>query len=448
MVMIARDEEQHVAECFASFWVHVDEVVLLDTGSRDDTIGAARRFAAQRDEPGKLIVGHFEWGDDFAAARAYADSLATGTWLLWCDLDDRVHGAHRLRDLAARAPAQLAGYVFDYRYLTDEHGNTVCRLRRERLVRAGHGQWHGRVHEAQEIDGQLAAVGPDVCEWRHRRVEQPTQRNLRILRAWARDEPDNPRVRSYLGTEELARGRPRRALAHLRASLRLDAGFDQERCQVRRKLSQALMALDRHDQAIDVALAAVRDCPSWPDSYLTLAEACYRTGDPAKAAHWARHTLALGVPDTALIVNPQDYVVAPRVVLAGALAQLGDLDQAVHVAEQALAITPEHPLLVGPYETWRARRKRDTTARTFCSMADLLAHHDEQLKALSVLEAVPHFAVDEPTVVAARSLLRERVTHPGDLVGEQPVPDDQVDELCDRLPRARFIAAQLTEAAA
>ena len=42
MVMIARNERANVRQCFESFWDHVDEVVLCDTGSRDDTIDEAR----------------------------------------------------------------------------------------------------------------------------------------------------------------------------------------------------------------------------------------------------------------------------------------------------------------------------------------------------------------------------------------------------------------------
>lgn len=77
MTMIARDEERNVAPCFEAFWPYVDEVVLADTGSKDETVDAARQLAEDQGESGKLIVGEFEWRDDFAAARNYADSLAT-----------------------------------------------------------------------------------------------------------------------------------------------------------------------------------------------------------------------------------------------------------------------------------------------------------------------------------------------------------------------------------
>jgi hypothetical protein len=66
MVTIARDEGHNVRACFESFWDHVDEVVLCDTGSGDGTIAEARAFAGERSEPGKLLVGQFTWTDDFA----------------------------------------------------------------------------------------------------------------------------------------------------------------------------------------------------------------------------------------------------------------------------------------------------------------------------------------------------------------------------------------------
>jgi glycosyltransferase involved in cell wall biosynthesis len=92
MVMIARDERENIRDCFDTFWEHVDEVVLCDTGSRDGTIAEARRFAKDRGEPDKLIVGHFPWCDDFGAARTHAHSLASGDVHAYVDLDDRIIG--------------------------------------------------------------------------------------------------------------------------------------------------------------------------------------------------------------------------------------------------------------------------------------------------------------------------------------------------------------------
>jgi glycosyltransferase involved in cell wall biosynthesis len=59
--MIVKDEEENLARCLQSIRQVVDEIIVVDTGSRDRTVEIARRHGCR--------VSHFEWCDDFAAAR-------------------------------------------------------------------------------------------------------------------------------------------------------------------------------------------------------------------------------------------------------------------------------------------------------------------------------------------------------------------------------------------
>jgi tetratricopeptide (TPR) repeat protein len=462
LCLIARDEEATLPHLLASVEGAFDEVILVDTGSRDSTIrtfrmwaGQETRRAAERGEMFSFMVQAFEWRDDFAAARKHADALATGDWIVWADADDVIRGAENLRPLAAQAQPDLAAYVAEYNYARDEHGNCICRLRRERLVRRFRGFWAGRVHEAQRIEGgSVAHVARDVLEWWHHKPLDHTVaangRNLRILRSWVKDEPENPRVLMYLGTEELARHRTDRAIGYFRRYLKLKTGWDEERAQVHRKLAIALDQRGRHDEAIATALEAVRLLPTWPDSYLTLAEQHYALREPDKAIHWARQVLEHGVPETLLIINELDYQLAPHVILAGAHGALGDLDAAIEHAEHALELDPGHPAVGPAYMGWRARRKREQTARTFLAAAEMLVTHDEQLKARAVLDQVPHFAIDHPAVVAMRSQLAERIhtlEHAPEGEAQSFLAEEHVDGVCAQLPRARFLAEALRERA-
>jgi tetratricopeptide (TPR) repeat protein len=189
-----------------------------------------------------------------------------------------------------------------------------------------------------------------------------------------------------------------------------------------------------------------------------LAEACYRLGEYEKAIEWAQEVLRRGQPDSLLILNPLDYVWAPKVVIAGALGALGDIDKAIAVAEEALQIVPGHQELAAHVARWRQVSKREATAATFAGCAEHLIAHDEQLKALTLLEeCVPYYATDHRRIVALRSMLRERiwwVAAPDSYAGhysdggskpEDVVPDDQIHDLCSRLPRAQFIAQQIED---
>lgn len=465
MVMIAKDEADQIERCFGSFWDHVDEVVFVDTGSTDGTVKKAIAFAEAKGERDKLTIGHFKWRDDFAAARTYADSLAKADWLAWCDLDDELRGAQNLREVAANVEPGILGAIFGYEYIHDQHGNVACYLKRERLVRRGAGRWAGRVHEAQTIEGPLTDVGPDVACWIHRPLAgkaNSNERNLRILTAWEKEEPDNARVLGYLGTEELVRGKPEDALPYFERYLKLKTGWDEERAQVHRKYAIALLAAKRYDEAIATAFDALRVVPSWPDSHLTLAEAHYALGEWQKAAHWAREVLRMGTPDTLLIVNPLDYLCQPYVILAGALGQLGDLDGAIEAAEAALQRVPSHGELQEGRQRWLAARKREHTAATWAGCAEMLIKHDEQLKALDLLEAtVPYYAQDHPRIVGLRSHLRERLTpladfdaygriyaeggHAAEHALEDLVDRETAERFVRQLPRAQFLREGIRE---
>src|SRR5262245_5780920 len=80
LCMIVRDEAEVLGRCLSTVADLVDELVIVDTGSRDRTSAIAQEFGA-RVEP-------FRWCDDFAAARNHSFSLATCDWILWLDADD------------------------------------------------------------------------------------------------------------------------------------------------------------------------------------------------------------------------------------------------------------------------------------------------------------------------------------------------------------------------
>jgi tetratricopeptide (TPR) repeat protein len=85
--LIVRDEEDAIGDCLASLIGYVDEIVLVDTGSRDRTIDIAGRFP--------VTLYHFPWQGDFSAARNYALGRATTDWILYIDADERLDVPHR-----------------------------------------------------------------------------------------------------------------------------------------------------------------------------------------------------------------------------------------------------------------------------------------------------------------------------------------------------------------
>src|SRR5947209_16369544 len=126
VALIVKDGEATLGRCLESLSGHVDEIVVVDTGSRDATEVVASRYTEK--------IFHFAWCDDFAAARQFAFDQATGDWVMWVDADDIVIHAERIRPLVEQAAAEIAGFYWQYIIDRDARGIPRLAFWRERCV--------------------------------------------------------------------------------------------------------------------------------------------------------------------------------------------------------------------------------------------------------------------------------------------------------------------------
>ena len=106
LCMIVKDEADHLARCLRSAKPVVDDIVVVDTGSKDRSADIARAFGAR--------VFEYAWQDDFAAARNVSISAAAGDWIFVLDADEVVSPkdyAH-FREMVGRDVRALGG-LFD-----------------------------------------------------------------------------------------------------------------------------------------------------------------------------------------------------------------------------------------------------------------------------------------------------------------------------------------------
>jgi tetratricopeptide (TPR) repeat protein len=104
--LIVRDEERFLGSCLTALAGAVDEIVVVDTGSRDGTRAIAVSAGAKTLD--------FPWIDDFAAARNFAIEAASGDWILYIDADERLSApaGARLGDALADPAAVAATLRF------------------------------------------------------------------------------------------------------------------------------------------------------------------------------------------------------------------------------------------------------------------------------------------------------------------------------------------------
>ncbi|MCD4813443.1 tetratricopeptide repeat protein [bacterium] len=202
LCMIVKNESQNLAGCLQSVQDAVDEIIVVDTGSTDDTRTIAKNAGAR--------VFDFTWCDDFSAARNESIRHARGRYILWLDADDRVNPAEiqKLKQLKTSLPQRQdhAYYLVVHSEAARMSGDlTFYQLRLFPNIPTARFEW--QIHE--QISNNLKKSGI-ICEQRpitirHIGNEQQTdlirksKRNLAIIERVLEKKPEDFVMRFQLG---------------------------------------------------------------------------------------------------------------------------------------------------------------------------------------------------------------------------------------------------------
>src|SRR5262245_2337712 len=204
--MIVRDSARTLPACLESIRPWVDEIVVVDTGSLDNTREIAQSFGAR--------VFEFPWIDDFSAARNESLKHAQGGWLFWMDSDDTIDSANgeKLRALAygSHSPDVL-GYVIQVHCPSPpgHDGGAMTVVDHVKLFRnLPEIRFEGRIHE--QVLPAIRRIGANVawtdlfvvhsgCDYSAEGRSLKIERDLRILKLDLADRPDHPFVLFNLG---------------------------------------------------------------------------------------------------------------------------------------------------------------------------------------------------------------------------------------------------------
>ena len=174
LCMIVKDEEltlEHCLQCAKGF---ADEIVVVDTGSVDQTKEIAEKYAD--------VVCDFQWCADFAAARNFSFSKATKDYCMWLDADDVVPESEQkkivaLKEKLEKTKADVVMMPYDVAF--DAGGKPTFSYFRERIVKnTGRPLWEGRVHEVITPYGNI--LHEDIHVEHRKEKAYDTDRNLLI----------------------------------------------------------------------------------------------------------------------------------------------------------------------------------------------------------------------------------------------------------------------------
>lgn len=195
LVMIARNEARCIERCLSSVRAHVDAMLVLDTGSTDATPELARAAGAR--------VEHFDWCDDFAAARNAALARADADWSLVLDADEwLVDGAAALQALRAQPPSYIGVLRVDSLYGADAAAAQRSASWLSRVLPRG-ARYEGRIHEQPAASWPRQRLGVTVLHdgYMAAAMRGKQGRNDALLRRALRERPDDAYLHYQLGKD-------------------------------------------------------------------------------------------------------------------------------------------------------------------------------------------------------------------------------------------------------
>jgi glycosyltransferase involved in cell wall biosynthesis len=101
LCMIVKNEANFIEACLQSVKDFVDEMIVVDTGSTDQTVQICENLNA--------AVYHYQWNHHFADARNFGLSKAKGDWILWLDADETFDSSQQqlVKDTLSRTEASM-----------------------------------------------------------------------------------------------------------------------------------------------------------------------------------------------------------------------------------------------------------------------------------------------------------------------------------------------------
>jgi len=148
LIMIVKDEDNKIDQCLRNIYLAFDEIIIVDTGSKDNTKKIAESYGAK--------VFDFEWCNDFSSARNFALSKCTSDWILILDADEviepnQINEIRNLINITKKDAFLLNNIEINKNYITGEckQDKVIPQGKVVRLFRnLPHLKYKGKIFEA------------------------------------------------------------------------------------------------------------------------------------------------------------------------------------------------------------------------------------------------------------------------------------------------------------
>lgn len=207
--MIVKNEEKNIRRALTWGKSIVCEQIVVDTGSTDKTVEIAEEMGAK--------VYHFDWIDDFSAAKNFAIEQATGNWIAFLDADEYFlkEDAEKIIPLITKLKEEKKGIKKTIVIRTpwiniDDEGKVASVGAQDRLFyNMPELRYKNRIHEALELDKGIEAEifdAKNILNIYHlgygkKELDEKgkIQRNFELVNLEVKENPENYNAWVYVG---------------------------------------------------------------------------------------------------------------------------------------------------------------------------------------------------------------------------------------------------------
>lgn len=343
LCMIVKDEERYLRRCLSSVQDMIDEMIIIDTGSKDATIDIAKEFGA--------IIETIEWHQDFSEARNRSLSLATKDWILVLDADEYLRQEDRDKLIEALNDFSNEGYIIKtLNYNTEDNNSFITNLN-QRIFKNNHNyHYTGAIHEQvtcidsskQNGTFKIIDVGfyhmgyvPSVVKSKNKMY-----RNLDILKKVAVEDPTNDFTLFNLANEYSQLGQEDEALRlynEVYYKGDFTVGFMPKLMMFR---LQCLMNQKKYDEALQAIAEGLQIYPDFTELMYFRGIIERQDGEVIKAIRSFEKCLEMGKPRAQLEFQELCYGLGPAFALAEIYEEQQDYQMAISYYNKCLSIDP------------------------------------------------------------------------------------------------------------
>lgn len=335
LCMIVKNEEEVLDRCLKSICDIVDEIIIVDTGSTDNTRKIAEKYTDK--------IFEFQWINDFSAARNYSYSKATRDYILWLDADDIIlkEDVEKFLKLKERLDEEVDLVMMKYNTGFDKDGNVTFSYYRERLSkRSNNYKWREPVHEYLEFGGNI--IYSDICIT-HKKEHLPVPgRNLTIYKnLLSKGRVLSPRGLYYYARELFDNEKYDEAIKYFNKFLNTEKGWVEDNINACFNLSVCYDIKNDKKNMLRILIKSFEYDTPRADICCQIGYFYLKNSEYEKAIFWYKLAAEIRPELNSLGFTSHDYFgYIPNIQLCVCYDKLGNLEEAIKYNEKAAQFKP------------------------------------------------------------------------------------------------------------